>query len=140
MSQIKKKTLLFLAVVMLTGATYGFYLLHQRDAELRQRFALVAACSAGDTEKVKILLDQGADPNSTHLEGSSALWWAVEVESVPTVRLLLEHGADANSMGQHNSVLENAQEGLGMTDDKRAQARYQEIIRLLREHGAIKTK
>lgn len=53
---------------------------------------------------VRVLLDYGADVNSTDMEGTTALSWAAYYAMIPVVRLLLERGA---SVVQKNKKGEN---------------------------------
>ena len=52
------------------------------------------ALDSGDTELVRLLLEHGADPNATDVEGRTLLHWAAEGAAAPTIELLLDHGAD----------------------------------------------
>jgi ankyrin repeat protein len=60
---------------------------------------LQAAAARGDTEMVRILLENGSNINEPPYGpgGATALQAAVESECVETVRFLLEHGADVNA-------------------------------------------
>jgi hypothetical protein len=75
---------------------------------LRRDADLVGAAGDGNAVQVQVLLRHGANPNATHLEGSSALWWAVCSQSLPTVQELLAAGASPDSRGQYDSVLDQA--------------------------------
>ena len=56
---------------------------------------LMQAVLYGDAQSVRLLLDNGADPNIKNEVGATALMWAVgEPEKA---RLLLDHGADVNA-------------------------------------------
>ncbi|HWO01122.1 MAG TPA: ankyrin repeat domain-containing protein [Blastocatellia bacterium] len=56
---------------------------------------LMQAVLYGDAQSVRLLLDNGANPNIKNEVGATALMWAVgEPEKA---RLLLEHGADVNA-------------------------------------------
>jgi hypothetical protein len=104
--------------------------------QLRQDYgdpALVAAASNGDAAQVRALLKRGSPANSHHLEGSSALWWAVAANSPETVQLLLDHGADPNSTGQWNTVFQQAAQNL----DHDGSAKGTAIARLLLQHRAL---
>jgi ankyrin repeat protein len=78
---------------------------------------LVRAAAGGDATRVRQLLQHGSPTNSYHLEGSSALWWAVSSDSLECVQLLLDHGADPNGHGQWDSVIEKAVQDLEFNDD-----------------------
>jgi ankyrin repeat protein len=59
---------------------------------------LMFAALYGNARSVRLLLDQGADPNIRNEAGATALLWAVE--DPEKVRLLLEHGADASARSE----------------------------------------
>ena len=59
--------------------------------------ALIDAVKAGDTARVRVLLESGVDADAAQLDGSSALLWASHRDDVETVRLLIEAGADASA-------------------------------------------
>ncbi|XP_048408967.1 protein phosphatase 1 regulatory subunit 12B-like isoform X2 [Stegostoma tigrinum] len=56
----------------------------------------LAACSSGDTEEVKRLLDHGADINYANVDGLTALHQACIDENLEMVKFLVEHSADTN--------------------------------------------
>ena len=58
---------------------------------------LIDAVKAGDTARVRALLESGVDADAAQLDGSSALLWASHRDDVETVRLLIEAGADAST-------------------------------------------
>jgi ankyrin repeat protein len=57
---------------------------------------LHSAARDGDVERVKKLLEKGANPNVQDEAGLTPLHWAADVGSVDMVKFLLEHGADPN--------------------------------------------
>ena len=74
---------------------------------------LLDAVRAGDIEGVRALLAQGADPNASASDGSTALLWAAHREDLTTAELLLRAGAragDANRYGA-TGLLEAATSG-----------------------------
>src|SRR6185369_6134596 len=48
----------------------------------------------GDTSSIRLLLENGADPNIRNEVGATALMWAAG--DLEKTRLLLDHGADVN--------------------------------------------
>ncbi|TVY83746.1 Ankyrin repeat domain-containing protein [Lachnellula suecica] len=58
--------------------------------------ALVAAVRRGDIKVVNMLLDHGAEPNSTRSSCYSPLMDAIDAENEPIIDLLIERGADIN--------------------------------------------
>ena len=56
---------------------------------------LMYAVLYGDADAVRLLLDNGADPNVRNEAGASALMWAVD--NLEKTRLLLQRGADVNA-------------------------------------------
>ena len=56
---------------------------------------LIDAVRAGNIERVRVLLDGQADPNSPDPGGSTALFWAAHRDDLTAARLLVEHGARA---------------------------------------------
>jgi hypothetical protein len=119
---------LIVALVAFKGIT-GFL-------QVKKRLDLVSASASGNAAKVKFLLAQGADPNSEHIEGSSALWWAVEADSLPTVQVLLSNGANPNSRGQYNSVIEDALARYADAEGTPQEPAAKSIVRVLVAHGA----
>jgi ankyrin repeat protein len=56
---------------------------------------LMQAALYGDLDSVRLLLDQGADPNIRNDAGATALMWAVD--DLEKTRMLVGHGADVNA-------------------------------------------
>ncbi|KAG2463048.1 MYPT1 phosphatase, partial [Polypterus senegalus] len=61
-----------------------------------QGAVFMAACSAGDREEVRELLQQGAEINHTNVDGLTALHQACIDENLEMVEFLVEHGANVN--------------------------------------------
>jgi ankyrin repeat protein len=62
---------------------------------------LLAAVKKGDSAAVRRLLQQGASPNTSETDGSTALHRAVEADTRDVVRVLLEAGADAKRANRY---------------------------------------
>ena len=62
-------------------------------ADAEGRTPLFAAAAAGRRETVELLLDHGANPNSSRMNGESPLFVAVENRHIEVVRTLLKMGA-----------------------------------------------
>jgi Ankyrin repeats (many copies) len=60
------------------------------------------ATGHGDLEKVRLLLENGADINSNDGHGQTALMNAAHAGQVELVRLLIEAGADLNITAKYN--------------------------------------
>lgn len=65
--------------------------------------SLLLASVHGNTETVQVLLDNGADVNSTTVRGGTALMWAAGSSRNPsdTVRVLLRAGAEVNTRAEN---------------------------------------
>ena len=59
---------------------------------------LMYAVLYGDADAVRLLLDNGADPNVRNEAGASALMWAVD--DLEKTRVLLQRGADVNARSE----------------------------------------
>ena len=60
--------------------------------------ALPLACGPkSNLETVKLLLDNGANPNATTMDGTSVLMVAAETGDIERVQLLVDRGADVNA-------------------------------------------
>jgi ankyrin repeat protein len=92
---------------------------------------LMIATDSFNVEKVKSLLDQGADPNLKNSNGDTALLLAIrwrhgEYVRTDIVQSLLDHGADINIQDKHGfTALIEASRGGGGT-----------VIKLLLDYGA----
>jgi ankyrin repeat protein len=92
---------------------------------------LMIATDSFNVEKVKSLLDQGADPNLKNSDGDTALLLAIrwrhgEYVHTDIVKLLLDHGADINIQDKYGyTALIEASRGGGRT-----------VIKLLLDYGA----
>ena len=64
--------------------------------------ALMIACCNNDTDIVKLLLENSADPNIQSNSGFTALIYASCIGSIDCVRILLDHNADIN-LKKYNS-------------------------------------
>jgi hypothetical protein len=58
---------------------------------------LFAACQAGDVDRIKILLDRGADVNARNRNGETPIMVAAGLLYPDAVRLLIARGADVNA-------------------------------------------
>lgn len=79
--------------------------LHKED-EVVERYInftpdVIDAAIRCDTSRVRELLGQGADVNSSDERGDSVLAWAVKRECIPVVTLLLERGAHVNTISRN---------------------------------------
>lgn len=61
---------------------------------LRDRSPLLWAVQNNSVDRVKLLLDAGANIQSRDDRGQTSLWWAVEKSNVAMVKLLLDRGAN----------------------------------------------
>jgi ankyrin repeat protein len=86
---------------------------------------LMYAALYGSDESIRVLLDQGANPNTANNEGTTALMWAVD--SAEKTRLLLDAGAavDAHTESGRTALLIAAGR-LGSSG----------VVKLLLDHGA----
>ena len=69
----------------------SFYFKHDAGST-----ALMLACCNNDTDMVKLLLENGADPNIQSNLGFTALIYASCIGGIHCVRMLLDHNADVN--------------------------------------------
>src|SRR5688500_20182950 len=64
---------------------------------------LMRAALDGKTERVKELIDRGADINQRDDNGRTALMFAVINLHYQTIKVVLEYGADVNTKSKHIS-------------------------------------
>ena len=76
-----------------------------------QNTALFEACEQGDTEKVRLLLQQGAEVNLRNVRGYSPVGLAIKNRHTAIVQLLMQHGANTQ-LGAHYSDAPKAGEEL----------------------------
>jgi ankyrin repeat protein len=100
--------------------------------------ALVAAVQREDATMVKLLLEHGANPNTSIDEGCwSVLDGAVEDHSLEIVRLLVEHGADVNARSEDGfTVLHHAVDVEGDGAQQSQTTPTADLTALLLELGA----
>ena len=82
------------------------------DGDIDEELAMVA--KHGDTEKVRVLLRQGASVNAVDRQfGATALMWAAHEGHTDIVRVLLDNGAsiDAQQSSGHTALWFTAQQG-----------------------------
>lgn len=88
--------------------------------------ALMVAAKEGDSDRVRELIQQGADVNEPNNNGGTSIMYAALSGNVDTVSLLLRHHADVNSPAKN-----------GWTALMIASAKgYVDIAETLLEHGA----
>jgi len=93
---------------------------------------------AAQVATVACLIEAGADPNTTNMDGVAPLHVAVRTRCAAAVRALLERGADVHRKNKHGStpvLLAHATTGRGGTGLPAARAEQAQIIRLLEQYG-----
>ncbi|NLT24417.1 MAG: hypothetical protein GXX82_15355 [Syntrophorhabdus sp.] len=70
----------------------------------RSRFPLREACVRNRPHIVRLLLELGADVNSTSLEGTTALHWVCHAGNLHVARILIDHGADVEARNPQMST------------------------------------
>ena len=81
----------------------AFAVVSWRMHESKKARPLVEAAYDGDTDQVRALLEQGADPNGRTFKGRSALSEAAVKGHTAIVELLLEHGAEPTGWAMERS-------------------------------------
>ena len=91
---------------------------------------LIGAVSDGDLQRVRELIDQGADVNKAEPEfGATPLFIASEIGHADVVKVLLASSADVNVIAHAN--------GKDYTALKLAKLNgHNKIVKMLRKHGA----
>jgi RNA polymerase sigma factor (sigma-70 family) len=93
---------------------------------------LGGASANGKLEMVKLLLEHGASVNGKNGLGHTALFNAAMYGQVEAMKLLIDAGADVNARDK------NGETALKYVQDKlEFERKKQEVIALLREHGAV---
>lgn len=90
-------------------------------------------------EIVTMLIRAGADPNAVDKSGVAPLHRAVRNRCAGAVAALIDGGADAkapNKSGSTPMLLATLNTGRGGSGSAAAKAQQQEILRLLKKHGA----
>ena len=88
---------------------------------------------------IACLIEAGADPNATDKSEVTPLHRAVRTRCAAAVKALLANGADVqrkNKNGSTPMLLATHTTGRGGSGSDEAKAEQQEIIRLLKQHGA----
>ncbi|XP_048404642.1 protein phosphatase 1 regulatory subunit 12A isoform X8 [Stegostoma tigrinum] len=86
----------------------------------------LAACSSGDTDEVKKLLDRGSDINYANVDGLTALHQACIDDNLDMVKFLVEHSANINQPDNEGWIPLHAAASCG----------YADIAEYLISHGA----
>ncbi|KAL9903629.1 protein phosphatase 1 regulatory subunit 12A-like isoform 8-T14 [Glossina fuscipes fuscipes] len=86
----------------------------------------LAACLSGDKDEVLKMLEQGADINTSNVDGLTALHQACIDDNLEMVEFLVEHGADINRQDNEGWTPLHATASCGFVS----------IARYLVEHGA----
>ena len=84
---------------------------------------IIKTIESGDSDKVKRLIEEGADVNAKDNYGNTALMWASQHGYIEVAKLLIEAGADVNLRGT-TALMIALEEG------------HTEIVELLKEAGA----
>ena len=88
--------------ILCTWALIGLYSLNLAAAE--SDLGLVEAAKNKDWQTVNALLQEGADPNSAHADGATALHWAAFWNDLGTLDLLLHAGANADAENDYGAT------------------------------------
>jgi len=85
-----------------------------------------------EPEKVRLLLEKGANASSITNEGISALMLACQYDDINMANALLQHGADPNSRDTRNTDFWNGYSALMMASQKG----HINVVKTLLAHGA----
>lgn len=86
--------------IFISRVVYPFvyrYLESESAKTERLKIQMVSAAHMGDAEAIRLLLAEGADPNSRHLTGQTPLALVVPNGHKDAAKALLEYGADPNA-------------------------------------------
>ena len=108
--------------------------LSDRRAEKDLKYALVHAAMNGRLERVKSLVEKGADVNAAGSFGRTPLMVAASHGHMPVAKFLLEKGADVNAKtkGGGSALKEALRNADGVGDQV-------SVAKLLKDHGAKPT-
>ena len=87
------------------------------------------------------LIAAGADPSAVNMDNVTPLHRAVRTRCAAAVRALLDGGADPQARNGHGSTpidLATRNTGRGGSGSPEAKAQQAEIVRLLKQHGALR--
>ncbi|XP_053397556.1 protein phosphatase 1 regulatory subunit 12A-like isoform X12 [Mercenaria mercenaria] len=98
----------------------------EKKVKFQDGCVFLAACSSGDSDEVKRLLDRGADINTANIDGLTALHQACIDDNLDMVEFLVEHGADVDVCDNEGWTPLHATASCGFT----------EIARYLLRQGA----
>jgi uncharacterized protein len=87
------KRLAIAALIVVAGAA-------QAGAQL----AIVDAVKAGDTARVRALIDTRVDVNATQADGTTALHWAVDLDRPEVVQMLIRAGANVKTANRFGAT------------------------------------
>ncbi|MDI3528062.1 MAG: hypothetical protein PWR03_2246 [Tenuifilum sp.] len=98
--QINKNIItIFLLAGMIKSTAYGQE--HMKDSAWlasTYNYLLMVEADSGNIEKVRTLLNLGADPNTCDANGVTPLMFAIQSGNTDVVELLVENGADINAV------------------------------------------
>jgi uncharacterized protein len=87
------KRLAIAALIVVAGA-----------AQAGAQVALVDAVKAGDTARVRALIDTRVDVNATQADGTTALHWAVDLDRPEVVQMLIRAGANVKTANRYGAT------------------------------------
>lgn len=134
------KTILLHAIIAHENQLVVWILQRNVNLEIRDKNGfntLITACSVGNLEIVKILLNLfKVDPNSVDNAGKPALFHAIDSESVDIVRILIKRGAKAGKKVNNMDAIQYARACYKASKKIRsillAAIRYENLISLFR--------
>lgn len=125
-----KRMLSFALAALISAGAFGFDLTAANTEADRVhgngKTALMAAAKDGDNDRIKALIEQGADVNRPNRNGGTPIMYAALSGNPETVALLIENDARVDA------VAKNGWTALMIASVKG----FPEVARLLLEHGA----
>lgn len=124
-----------LTMAVTTQCRKGLDLLAARITDTNvYSMALGLTTVLGDAYATRLMLDRGADPNTTDPFGRTPLMYAVisDRDPVEVVKLLIQRGADVNAINRHTKA---GNAGLTVLELARLNGDTP-VVRLLEKHGA----